>query len=45
MNLTGSWSPLSEEAFGVQKKMQNHMKAEEITLEPTTPLKHIYTPP
>ena len=52
MNLTGSWPPLSLETpdirrnIDVLKKMQNHMKTEEIiTLEPTPPLKRIYTPP
>ena len=34
-----------EETFGVHKKIQNHMKTEEGTLESTPPLKPIYTPP
>ena len=52
MNLTGFWPSLSLETpdirrnIDVLKKMQNHMKTEEIiTLEPTPPLKRIYTPP
>ena len=36
---------IEEEIFGVHKETQNHMNSEEITLEPTLPLKRIYTPP
>ena len=50
-NFTSSLPPLylgtliQEETFGVHMKMQYHVKREEATLEPTTPLKRIYTPP
>ena len=36
---------IQEETFGVHKKIQNHIKTEEETLEPTPPLKRIYAPP
>ena len=36
---------IQEETFGIHKKMENHMKTEEITLEATPLLKCIYTPP
>ena len=51
MNLTSSLpllsldTPIQEETFGVHKETQNHMNTEEVTLEPTPPLKRIYTPP
>ena len=36
---------MQEETFGVHKETQNHMNSEKIILEPTPPLKRIYTLP